>query len=88
MPDASGYKTHDTADTVFSWQPPVMAILDRSAVPAPAFPLEVFGPFWRSWIARTAAGANAPPDFVAMPLLAVDRRSSATLGGYAPGRAG
>ena len=70
MPDASGYKTHDTADTVFPWQPPVMAILDRSAVPAPAFPLDIFGPFWRRWVARAAEGANAPADFVAMPLLA------------------
>ena len=52
-------------------EPPAMSILDRSACPAPALPLAVFGPFWSDWISRTAEGANAPPDYVAMPLLAL-----------------
>jgi hypothetical protein len=50
---------------------PNMAILSRSAAPAPAMPVDVFGPFWRFWLIRTAEGSNAPVDYVAMPLLAV-----------------
>ncbi len=52
-------------------------MLSRSAAPAPALPLDVFGPFWSRWIARTAQGANAPTDYVALPVLAV---ASALLG--------
>jgi hypothetical protein len=70
MPDGSGFKIHDDAETVVEWQSPAMEILNRSAAPAPDLPLDVFGPFWGAWIARAAEGANAPPDFVVMPLLA------------------
>jgi hypothetical protein len=52
-------------------EPPAMSILDRSAGPPPALELAVFGPFWGDWITRTAEGANAPPDYVALPLLAL-----------------
>jgi hypothetical protein len=70
MPDASGFKMHDKAETVVEWQTPALAILNRSAAPAPDLPLDVFGSFWQAWIARAAEGANAPPDFIVMPLLA------------------
>ena len=70
MPDASGFKMHDKAETVVEWQTPALAILNRSAAPAPDLPLDVFGSFWGAWIARAAEGANAPPDFIVMPLLA------------------
>ena len=49
---------------------PELAILTRTKLAAPALPLDAFGPWWGPWIARAAAGANAPPDYVAMPLLA------------------
>lgn len=50
--------------------PPAMSFLTRTRVTAPGLPLEVFGPWWAEWIERAAAGANAPPDYVAAPLLA------------------
>ncbi len=49
---------------------PEMGFLSRTRLPAPPLPLDVFGPWWGPWIARTAEGANAPPDYVALPLLA------------------
>jgi len=54
-----------------AWGEPAMSILSRSAGQPPGLPLDVFGPFWKNFIARTAEGANAPPDYVALPLLAV-----------------
>jgi hypothetical protein len=60
-----------------AWGRPAMTVLHRSSAPAPELPLDVFGTFWAGWIKRTAEGANAPPDYVAMPLLAV---TSALLG--------
>lgn len=54
-----------------SLAPPEMGFLTRSRLPAPPLPLDAFGPCWARWIERTAAGANAPPDYVAAPLLAV-----------------
>ncbi len=51
--------------------PPEVGFLTRTRLPAPRLPLAAFGPWWASWIERTAAGANAPPDYVAAPLLAV-----------------
>ncbi len=50
-------------------EPPEMGILTRTRLPAPALPLDAFGPSWVRWLERTAAGANAPADFVALPLL-------------------
>jgi len=49
---------------------PNRGFLSRTRLPAPPLPLDAFGPWWGDWIARTAAGANAPPDYVAAPLLA------------------
>ena len=50
--------------------PPEMGFLSRTRLPAPPIPLDSFGPWWAPWIACTAAGANAPPDYTAAPLLA------------------
>ena len=58
-------------------RPPELGILSRTRLPAPTLPLDVFGPRWAAWIARAAEGANAPPDYVALPLLAC---ASALLG--------
>lgn len=50
---------------------PEVGFLSRTRLPAPPLPLDAFGPWWASWIADTAAGANAPPDYVVLPLLSV-----------------
>ncbi len=62
--------TKPTTLTSAAPRAPVMSILARSACSAPVLPLEVFGPFWADWIVRAAQGANAPPDYIALPLLA------------------
>ena len=49
---------------------PSMGFLARTSLPPPPLPIEAFGSWWGRWIARAAAGANAPPDYVALPLLA------------------
>ena len=49
---------------------PEMGFLSRTRLAAPSLPLDAFGPWWARWIAQAAAGANAPPDYVALPLLA------------------
>jgi hypothetical protein len=54
-----------------AWHAPNMAVLSRSVAAAPALPLDVLGPFWSAWIGRTAEGANAPVDYVALPVLAL-----------------
>lgn len=51
-------------------QPPELGILNRTRLPAPPLPLDVFGPWWATWIGHAADGANAPPDYVVMSLLA------------------
>jgi hypothetical protein len=50
---------------------PSLAVLTRNTAPCPQLPVAAFGPFWAQWITDAAAGANAPPDFTALPLLAV-----------------
>ena len=50
-------------------RPPSLTILTRTRIAAPEFPIDVFGPFWSTWISRTATGANAATDYVALPLL-------------------
>ena len=50
--------------------PPEVGFLPRTRLSVPALPLRAFGPWWSDWIARAAAGANAPPDYTALPLLA------------------
>ena len=49
---------------------PEMGFLSRTRLPAPPLPLDAFGPWWARWLEQAAAGANAPPDYVALPLLA------------------
>jgi hypothetical protein len=49
---------------------PSLALLDRAIAPCPDLPLSAFGDFWSQWIGRAAEGANAPPDYTAIPLLA------------------
>ena len=50
--------------------PPQMGFLSRTRLAAPTLPLDVLGPWWGPWVARTAIGANAPADYAAVPLLA------------------
>lgn len=57
------------APAATSLRPPSLAILNRSTVTPPAFPLEALGPFWARWVAQAAEGANAPADYTALPLL-------------------
>ena len=55
--------------TEFSSPAPDIGFLSRTRIAPPALPLELFGPWWGPWIAKAAAGANAPPDYTALPLL-------------------
>ena len=48
---------------------PELGILQRSNRPAPHFPALLLGPWWADWVTCAAEGANAPPDYVALPLL-------------------
>ncbi|HWX50542.1 MAG TPA: DUF3987 domain-containing protein [Roseomonas sp.] len=71
---ADGFTTYTTAeappdDSTPPLRPPSLAILTRSTILAPAFPLQTLGPFWGHWCATAAEGANAPPDYVTLPLL-------------------
>ncbi|MDJ0391366.1 DUF3987 domain-containing protein [Roseomonas sp. E05] len=71
---ADGFTTYTPADAppdagTPAPHPPSLAILTRSTIPAPAFPLPALGTFWARWCATAAEGANAPPDYVALPLL-------------------
>jgi hypothetical protein len=50
---------------------PSLAVLTRNTAPCPKLPLAAFGPFWAQWVTDAAAGANAPPDYTALPLLAL-----------------
>ena len=52
------------------WDDPDMLIIRAHRHPAPPLPLAIFRPFWRNWIEVAAASKGAPPDFVAMSLLA------------------
>src|SRR5688500_2587388 len=48
---------------------PDMSVLREGRRPAPALPLETFGP-WHVWIEDVAQGAGCPVDYVAAPFLA------------------
>ncbi len=66
-----GWTMHETSaatGAIFS-RSPEMGILRRTRAPAPKLPLEVFGDFWSLWLSNAARGANAPGDYVALPLL-------------------
>ncbi len=65
-------------------EPPSLAVLHRTSQPAPTLPLGALGPFWGPWVAQAAEGTNAPPDYVALPLLAT---ASALIGNARWGQA-
>lgn len=50
------------------WPEPDLTITDLRHLPAPAFPVDVLGP-WQSWVVAAAECKGAPVDFVALPLL-------------------
>lgn len=52
------------------WPEPDMEVLRLHRRSPPALPLDVFGPFWSSWIRAAAEAAACPADYVAAPLLA------------------
>jgi hypothetical protein len=54
-----------------AWGTPDMEVLRLRRRPPPALPLEVFGDKWGRWIADAAAATSCPPDYVALPLLAI-----------------
>ncbi len=69
IPPGLSYSTRNAKDTPPPG-PPEMGFLSRTRLPAPALPLAAFGRWWAGWLEQAAAGANAPPDYVALPLLA------------------
>lgn len=48
---------------------PSMSLIAPSRHPCPKLPLALLGWFWANWVLCAAAGANAPPDYVVVPLL-------------------
>ncbi len=60
---------HEKAEEV-PWGDPDMAMVKPHRRAAPKLPLEVFGPIWAEWTADAAEAKGAPPDFVAMALVA------------------
>lgn len=52
------------------WGEPDMSILRPARRSPPEFPIDVLGPRWAQWIEDAADAAAAPPDYVALPLLA------------------
>ena len=52
------------------WGAPDMTVLRLGRRAPPMLPLDVFGPDWGPWIVAAAEAAAAPPDYVALPLLA------------------
>ncbi len=68
IPPGLGYSTRNLTPPPPA--APEMGFLSRTRLPAPPLPLAAFGPWWAGWLEQAAAGANAPPDYVALPLLA------------------
>ncbi|GAB0112725.1 DUF3987 domain-containing protein [Acidisoma sp. C75] len=52
------------------WGEPDMSLLRNGRREAPAFPLDLLGDEWAEWVTTAAEAAAAPPDYVALPLLA------------------
>lgn len=69
MPPKGFAITERLAIAETSRPPPDMGFLARTRLAAPELPLSIFGPWWWGWITKAAGGANAPPDYVALPLL-------------------
>ncbi len=59
-----------TPPALYSFGEPDMSVLRMNRRRPPVLDLDVFGPFWRGWIERTAEATNAPTDYVAVALLA------------------
>lgn len=57
-------------DSPPGWGAPDMTVLRLGRRAPPLLPLNVFGPAWANWIEAAAKAAAAPPDYVALPLLA------------------
>ena len=57
-------------DAVLGWPDPDLTLLGTNRRPAPAFPVQLLGPFWSAWASRAAEGACAPVDYCAASLLA------------------
>ena len=53
-----------------AWASPDLNLLGNGRRPAPEFPLDLLGPYWKVWVSKRAEGASAPPDYVAAALLA------------------
>lgn len=62
-----GFTDHTPVPEV--WGEPDMSVIQTRRAP-PTLSLEAFGPAWAGWISKAAEAAAAPPDYVAMPLLA------------------
>lgn len=71
-PDRAGLHTlRAIAAEAAPWPAPELALATAEALPAPPLPLDLFPGRWPRWIARAAAAAGAPPDYVACALLPV-----------------
>jgi hypothetical protein len=70
MANTYGADPHSGYRRAQRWPDPDMSVLRLHPRPAPALPLEVFGPPWADWILATAKAAACPVDYVAAPLLA------------------
>ena len=51
------------------WAPVDREMATPRRLPAPAFPTDVFGAFWSSWLTAAAEAKSAPVDYPAMSLL-------------------
>jgi hypothetical protein len=63
-------RNRSAAEDESAWRNPDLTLLGTNRRPAPAFPIEVLGPFWSEWGTRAAAAASAPVDYTACALLA------------------
>ncbi|MCQ4161272.1 YfjI family protein [Roseomonas sp. GC11] len=82
---ADGFTLHtlpEEAETA-AWPMLRTEIATTDTLAPPPLPLQLFSPAWARWITRAADEAGAPPDYVAVPLLAV---VGATLGNARWGR--
>jgi len=64
-----GWEPTSTAKRTAAPSAPDMSILRLNRRPPPPLPLDVFGPFWRTFIENAAKAAACPVDYVAAPLL-------------------
>lgn len=67
----AAFQEHPSAKPTKSrWTDPDTSLLKIGFDEAPRFPVEVLGPFWQTWVERSARAANAPVDYTAGTLLA------------------